>query len=114
RTGAQGRIRTSVARKERQIYSLLPLTTRPPVQNSERSRVSLHPATITGLHVFMEEPIQRLREFKRTYFCAICHYTSENSLWSAFSVILHRYCPASHLRKRPAFRKIISGAGEGI
>ena len=32
KTGAQGRIRTSVARKERQIYSLLPLTTRPPVQ----------------------------------------------------------------------------------
>ena len=31
-TGAQGRIRTSVARKERQIYSLLPLTTRPPVR----------------------------------------------------------------------------------
>ena len=30
-SGAQGRIRTSVARKERQIYSLLPLTTRPPV-----------------------------------------------------------------------------------
>ena len=28
----QGRIRTSVARKERQIYSLLPLATRPPVQ----------------------------------------------------------------------------------
>src|SRR5208283_5460725 len=32
--GAQGRIRTSVARKERQIYSLLPLTTRPPVHAS--------------------------------------------------------------------------------
>ena len=32
--GAQGRIRTSVARKERQIYSLLPLTARPPVPNS--------------------------------------------------------------------------------
>jgi hypothetical protein len=32
--GAQGRIRTSVARKERQIYSLLPLTARPPVLNS--------------------------------------------------------------------------------
>ena len=31
RDGGQGRIRTSVARKERQIYSLLPLTTRPPV-----------------------------------------------------------------------------------
>ena len=33
KTGAQGRIRTSVARKERQIYSLLPLTTRPPVHS---------------------------------------------------------------------------------
>ena len=32
RTDGQGRIRTSVARKERQIYSLLPLTTRPPVR----------------------------------------------------------------------------------
>ena len=37
--GAQGRIRTSVARKERQIYSLLPLTTRPPVHVSTE-----HPA----------------------------------------------------------------------
>jgi hypothetical protein len=34
--GAQGRIRTSVARKERQIYSLLPLTTRPPVPSMAR------------------------------------------------------------------------------
>src|SRR6188472_80378 len=33
RPHGQGRIRTSVARKERQIYSLLPLTTRPPVRN---------------------------------------------------------------------------------
>src|SRR5271157_5415036 len=38
-SGAQGRIRTSVARKERQIYSLLPLTTRPPVHASTE-----HPA----------------------------------------------------------------------
>ena len=37
-TGGQGRIRTSVARKERQIYSLLPLTTRPPVRLATRSR----------------------------------------------------------------------------
>ena len=37
--GGQGRIRTSVARKERQIYSLLPLTTRPPV----RTRHALPP-----------------------------------------------------------------------
>ena len=36
--GGQGRIRTSVARKERQIYSLLPLTTRPPVRLATRSR----------------------------------------------------------------------------
>src|SRR5690242_5965175 len=38
KSGAQGRIRTSVARKERQIYSLLPLTTRPPVRNLARRR----------------------------------------------------------------------------
>ena len=31
KTGGQGRIRTSVARKGRQVYSLLPLATRPPV-----------------------------------------------------------------------------------
>jgi hypothetical protein len=31
-TGAQGRIRTSVPRKEEQIYSLPALTTHPPVQ----------------------------------------------------------------------------------
>ena len=31
-SGGRGRIRTSVARKERQIYSLLPLAARPPVQ----------------------------------------------------------------------------------
>src|SRR6185437_6308824 len=37
-SGAQGRIRTSVARKERQIYSLLPLTTRPPVHIRSSSR----------------------------------------------------------------------------
>src|SRR5215831_19399463 len=30
--GGRGRIRTSVARKERQIYSLLPLAARPPVR----------------------------------------------------------------------------------
>src|SRR5262245_20042355 len=30
-SGGRGRIRTSVARKERQIYSLLPLAARPPV-----------------------------------------------------------------------------------
>ncbi len=44
--GAQGRIRTSVARKERQIYSLLPLTARPPVPKhpSEQKPVRRGPA----------------------------------------------------------------------
>ena len=34
KAGGQGRIRTSVARKGRQIYSLLPLAARPPVRSS--------------------------------------------------------------------------------
>ena len=34
--GGQGRIRTPVARKERQVYSLLPLTARPPVRSFSR------------------------------------------------------------------------------
>ena len=39
--GGRGRIRTSVARKERQIYSLLVLTTHPPVprRRTHRARV---------------------------------------------------------------------------
>jgi hypothetical protein len=46
-SGAQGRIRTSVARKERQIYSLLPLTTRPPVHvSTEHSHRVPRPGTI--------------------------------------------------------------------
>ena len=45
KAGAQGRIRTSVARKERQIYSLLPLTTRPPVHIGP----SISPASTTCL-----------------------------------------------------------------
>ena len=35
KAGGRGRIRTSVARKGRQIYSLLPLATRPPVHTRE-------------------------------------------------------------------------------
>ena len=35
--GGRGRIRTSVARKERQVYSLLVLTTHPPVQTTARN-----------------------------------------------------------------------------
>src|SRR6202790_5368323 len=36
--GGRGRIRTSVARKERQIYSLLVLATHPPVRTGESLR----------------------------------------------------------------------------
>ena len=36
--GGRGRIRTSVARKERQIYSLLVLTTHPPVRTGENRK----------------------------------------------------------------------------
>src|ERR1700732_2383727 len=38
RNGGRGRIRTSVARKERQIYSLLVLATHPPVRTGNRHR----------------------------------------------------------------------------
>src|SRR6266446_7933927 len=48
-TGAQGRIRTSVARKERQIYSLLPLTTRPPVQSPKAEPASVTTKRELGL-----------------------------------------------------------------
>ncbi len=50
--GAQGRIRTFVPRKEGQIYSLLALTTHPPVQTSGPSRpqtVTPKPATAFAL-----------------------------------------------------------------
>ena len=45
-TGGQGRIRTPVARKERQVYSLLPLTARPPVHFS-RFRRAFAAATLS-------------------------------------------------------------------
>jgi hypothetical protein len=43
-TGAQGRIRTFVPRKEEQIYSLPALTTHPPVQK----RLALGPSLYSG------------------------------------------------------------------
>ncbi len=48
--GGQGRIRTSVAHRERQIYSLLPLTTRPPVPVLNRTRMPLQPHCSKQLH----------------------------------------------------------------
>jgi hypothetical protein len=43
RTGGRGRIRTSVARKERQIYSLLVLATHPPVLENSFKRLTACP-----------------------------------------------------------------------
>ena len=53
--GGRGRIRTSVARKERQIYSLLVLTTHPPVP---RGRTTTHIGLVsadTNPFVFLRE-----------------------------------------------------------
>ncbi len=48
-TGGRGRIRTFVARKERQIYSLLVLATHPPVpRKTKRSRTARPPKTFPG------------------------------------------------------------------
>src|SRR5579863_8956829 len=44
--GGRGRIRTSVARKERQIYSLLVLATHPPVLENSSLTPSASPANI--------------------------------------------------------------------
>src|SRR5882757_7577598 len=40
--GGRGRIRTSVARKERQIYSLLVLATHPPVLEKSQQKLQPH------------------------------------------------------------------------
>ena len=46
--GGRGRIRTSVARKERQIYSLLVLATHPPVLEKSAKLQTLVPKKLTG------------------------------------------------------------------
>src|ERR1700737_4783844 len=64
-TGAQGRIRTSVARKERQIYSLLPLTTRPPVRTIAERRAH-RPAICRYCFLMGHRPVPtRLRSWRR-------------------------------------------------
>ena len=47
-TGGRGRIRTFVARKERQIYSLLVLATHPPVPRKQNDANCLSPKTFSG------------------------------------------------------------------
>ena len=61
--GGRGRIRTSVARKERQIYSLLVLATHPPVRagESQDKKATVHQRssdTITRCFA-MQEPASR-------------------------------------------------------
>src|SRR5215475_12731324 len=68
----QGRIRTSVARKERQIYSLLPLTARPPVRafsnehRSWRRELNPRPADYKSAALPTE-----LRQRRQIYDCSI-------------------------------------------
>src|SRR6202050_3031625 len=52
KTGGRGRIRTSVARKERQIYSLLVLATHPPVPQNHLGRRLRRPVNPSG-HSFI-------------------------------------------------------------
>ena len=91
--GGERRIRTSVARKERQIYSLLPLTTRPPVQlyskdlltlarrrgaeplNSDLTRSTQASATALKCHAAFN--------YAETSICSICGVGSgTTSPWS--------------------------------
>jgi hypothetical protein len=98
--GAQGRIRTSVARKERQIYSLLPLTTRPPVQKAARSiRFPFH--RIWRRRSGWEPHVERKSRLGRTYFRTELTTCRKNSFMECFLVILLRYC-------RPAFPETVS------
>jgi hypothetical protein len=101
-SGAQGRIRTFVPRKEGQIYSLLALTTHPPVQTSGPSRPqTATPETNRSLCASVQDdatagndPIEKQRA--RENPLARKHHTWKNSLWSAVGKMLSRraaQCP---------------------
>jgi hypothetical protein len=62
--GAQGRIRTSVARKERQIYSLLPLTTRPPVHIRPSTPLSSTFLRTRPRRIGPESPVPTVKEHR--------------------------------------------------
>ena len=65
RDGGRGRIRTSVARKERQIYSLLVLATHPPVRTGgiRTKKATVHQRSFEKRHnhtfFAMQEPASR-------------------------------------------------------
>jgi hypothetical protein len=84
--GAQGRIRTFVPRKEGQIYSLLALTTHPPVQKTParlQRRETSHPLRLRAQDdaTAGNDPIEE--QSARDNPLARKHHTWNNSLWSA-------------------------------
>jgi hypothetical protein len=106
-TGEDSNLRSS---GERQIYSLLPLTTRPPV------RIPVLPVSthfirkVAGWHIRLKlAPREKKIRTHETYFRTKTYDTPEEFLLrSAFLVILLRCC------RQLRFRKSLPGAGEGI
>ena len=84
--GGRGRIRTSVARKGRQIYSLLPLATRPPVRASSDSSGTSSPkaslATLLKDGRAGQDSVLRLRR-NPTRLPAPCREPSRSTSTSA-------------------------------
>ena len=125
--GAQGRIRTSVARKERQIYSLLPLTTRPPVHASTE-----HPALSTFLRAKSwgpESPVPAVRTLRSKRFARLPQQNSTTATRPYFRARLAIQEAAAGISSlgelRVSFGLLLlrlggalighnSGAGEGI
>ena len=115
-SGAQGRIRTSVPRKEEQIYSLPALTTHPPVQICRPFRPRRFRLGRRVLRA-RKNSLQRMMPMEtqvRNYPVAHLHH-----IWKCFpmecrwSKPLCRRAAPNTLRSRTA-RLINAGAGEGI
>lgn len=105
--GGQGRIRTFVPRKEGQIYSLLALTTHPPVQKlSGEAAISLRPADRFCIRRLSTSNLQskrstanlnsQNRETKvahkdhREDHCSLASTTRKSSEWSALEKPVRR------------------------
>src|SRR5205823_2418631 len=97
-SGAQGRIRTSVPRKEEQIYSLPALTTHPPVQK-RRQPVLLCARSL----VLTEDTAKKIEELNaRGNALARKHLTWKNFLMEC----RWKICYAAAPPKCPAFQNI--------
>ncbi len=111
--GAQGRIRTSVPRKEEQIYSLPALTTHPPVQKCRACGIRqaspgfAHARRGSCLAAYLA-PKQKNGNCARPGALRTPHLEK-----LPYGVLLEN-CRATAPRKCPAFRNHFSGAGEGI